>query len=244
MLDVAAEGIAEDDELHDREDHRHDDQHRAAPEPPQLAFDDRPGSRTIAHLRDHERAVGGRGFLQRVAQRTSGVVHEHIVERGALHGQRLNRDAASAPPLHQRHASSPVRWWRDAGTRARAGDIVRRRAAPRAGCPGVGHWEKLASSTFLLGIEAFSVIGESSAIELAVIDDGDAIAELVGFVHVVRRERTVRSRCALMRLSISQTATREPDRGRWSARRERKCAARAPDRARSRRGAACRPRDS
>src|SRR3954470_8846613 len=42
VLDVAAERIPEDDQLHDRERHRHGDQHRTAPESPQLAFDDCP----------------------------------------------------------------------------------------------------------------------------------------------------------------------------------------------------------
>ena len=42
MLDVAPEGVAQHDELYDRKDHRHDDEHRAAPEPPQLALDDGP----------------------------------------------------------------------------------------------------------------------------------------------------------------------------------------------------------
>ena len=40
VLDVAAEGVAEDAELDDRQHHRHDDQHRAAAESAQLAFDD------------------------------------------------------------------------------------------------------------------------------------------------------------------------------------------------------------
>src|SRR5699024_4345285 len=44
VLDVAAERIAEHDELRQREDHRHDDQHRTAAETPQLALDDGPGS--------------------------------------------------------------------------------------------------------------------------------------------------------------------------------------------------------
>jgi hypothetical protein len=44
MLDVPAECIAEDDQLCEREDHRHDDQHRTPAEAPQLAFDDGPGA--------------------------------------------------------------------------------------------------------------------------------------------------------------------------------------------------------
>ena len=41
VLDVAAEGIAEHDQLDERHDHRHDDQHRAPFESPQFAFDNR-----------------------------------------------------------------------------------------------------------------------------------------------------------------------------------------------------------
>ena len=40
VLDVAAEGVAEDDQLDDREHHRHDDQHRTAAEAPHLTLDD------------------------------------------------------------------------------------------------------------------------------------------------------------------------------------------------------------
>ena len=42
VLDVAAESVAQHDELDDREDERHDDERRAAAEPPQLPLDDRP----------------------------------------------------------------------------------------------------------------------------------------------------------------------------------------------------------
>jgi hypothetical protein len=41
---VAAEGVAEHDQLHQWKDQRHDDQQRAAAETAQLAFDDRPGA--------------------------------------------------------------------------------------------------------------------------------------------------------------------------------------------------------
>jgi len=37
-----AERIAQDDELHERKDHRHDEQRRAAQEPAQVALDDGP----------------------------------------------------------------------------------------------------------------------------------------------------------------------------------------------------------
>ena len=68
VLDVAAERIAEDDQLHEREDHRHDDQQRAAPEPAHLTFDDRHGS-VHSGPPNHERTVHRRRRLQRVAQR-------------------------------------------------------------------------------------------------------------------------------------------------------------------------------
>src|SRR5262249_2809264 len=40
VLDVAAEGVTQHDQLNDRKDHRHHDDHRAAPKAPHLAFDD------------------------------------------------------------------------------------------------------------------------------------------------------------------------------------------------------------
>ena len=109
VLDVAAERVAEDDQLHEREHHRHDDQHRAAAEAPQLAFDDRPGALPMSASPQHERAVLRRRFLQRVAQRPARVVHEHVVERRALDRQRLHGDARAAPPLPSAPASSPAR---------------------------------------------------------------------------------------------------------------------------------------
>ena len=45
--------------------------------------------------------------------------------------------------------------------------------------------------------------------QLAVIDDGDAVAELVGFVHVMRGEENVRSDFSRRRRIISQTLVRE-----------------------------------
>ncbi len=48
VLDLPAEGVAEDDELHQRHEQRHDDERRAPPEAPQLAFDDGPGALHIA----------------------------------------------------------------------------------------------------------------------------------------------------------------------------------------------------
>jgi hypothetical protein len=42
MLDVAAKRVSENHQLRERKDHRRDDQHRAPPEAPQLAFDNGP----------------------------------------------------------------------------------------------------------------------------------------------------------------------------------------------------------
>ena len=107
----------------------------------------------------------GRRFLQRVAQRAAGVVHEHVVERRALHRQRLHGDAGRAAasisaivvagPLLRRDAEDVV-VRRDtlstSGQRARA-SLPSPAASPRSST----------SSTFLPGIDAFSFSGESSA---------------------------------------------------------------------------------
>ena len=42
VLDLAAKGVAEHDQLHQGHDHRNDDQRRAAPEAAEIAFDDGP----------------------------------------------------------------------------------------------------------------------------------------------------------------------------------------------------------
>ena len=57
------------------------------------------------------------------------------------------------------------------------------RAAPPK--PG-GTAEKLTSTVFLLGTDGLQLEGRVEGLQLAVVDDGDAVAELVGLVHVVR----------------------------------------------------------
>ena len=44
VLDFSAERVAENDQLHQRHDDGNDHEHRAAPEPPQVAFNDGPDS--------------------------------------------------------------------------------------------------------------------------------------------------------------------------------------------------------
>ena len=100
-------------------------------------------------------------------------------------------DVALRRRLHQRQSSSPARWPTRCGRRCPSlGHALDARAARSSVAPPVRRAtpEKLTSSTFLPGIDALSFSGESSAFELAVIDDRDAIAQLVGFVHVVRRD--------------------------------------------------------
>src|SRR5262245_26115244 len=62
---------------------------------------------TIAHVRftsappQHEGAVRGGGRLQLVTQRAPRVVHEDVVERRALHGERLHGDVGARGLLHE-----------------------------------------------------------------------------------------------------------------------------------------------
>src|SRR4249919_399608 len=51
---------------------------------------------------DDDRALGGGLLLQRVAKRTARVVHEDVVERGALHRQRFDGDVGRRGTLHHR----------------------------------------------------------------------------------------------------------------------------------------------
>ena len=92
VLHVAAERVAQNDELDEREQQRKDDEERAAPEPPQFALDDGPGAMhglLLSPLHD-EAEVARRALLQRVAQVMPRVMHEHVVQRRALHRQRLH----------------------------------------------------------------------------------------------------------------------------------------------------------
>ena len=61
-------------------------------------------------------------------------------------------------------------------------------------CQPGGALAKLTSSEFLPGIDAFELQRRIERLQLAVIDDGDAIAQLVGLVHVVRRDQNGRGR--------------------------------------------------
>ena len=116
VLHVPAEGVAQDHELHEREDHRDDDQRRAAAEAPHLAFDDGECALHEAYLppRTIDRALGRRLFLERVTKRPARVVHEHIVERRALYRQRLHGDAALRGGFHQRQCGGRAVVRRDA----------------------------------------------------------------------------------------------------------------------------------
>src|SRR4029079_6365594 len=58
--------------------------------------------RTSIATANDDRALGGGLLLQRVAKRTARVVHEDIVERGALHRQRLDGDVGRRGPFHHR----------------------------------------------------------------------------------------------------------------------------------------------
>ena len=79
-----------------------DDEHRAAAEPAELAFDDgEVRSMALAHRRCIS-ARRWRRLLQRVAQLAAGVVNEHVVERRALHRERLDGHAGSRGGLEER----------------------------------------------------------------------------------------------------------------------------------------------
>ena len=165
VLDVAAERVAEHDQLHDREDQRHDDQHRAAPEPPQLALDDGPGA---SHRSAPPRDEAGAVHRRRPAARRAG--------RGRCSARTRRRASCSAPTATATGAAAccadsisasrrrrSVDRWR-CGRRGRRRSRLRRTAGPAAApASRLATSAKLTSSTFLPGIDAFSFSGESSA---------------------------------------------------------------------------------
>ena len=96
VLELAAEGVAEDDELRERHDDGDDDERGAAAEAAQVAFND---GQDAVHVscsagRPYRRADVAGGGLQGVAQLVAGVMDEDVVERGALDGERGDGEPA------------------------------------------------------------------------------------------------------------------------------------------------------
>ncbi len=126
------------------------------------------------------------GGLQRVAQLMAGVMHEHIVERRALHGKRIHGRIGISRSFHQR----------DRGARAVVrGDpeniFIRfdlrhfgqrfQRLHPILRNAGKADFQDIFARD-----GGFQFQRRIERDEFSVIHDGDAVAELVGFVHVVR----------------------------------------------------------
>ena len=87
VMDFPAKGVSQDHQLHDGHDHRYQDERGAAHKLAQVAFHQCPDSIHDVlplHLRIKE---WGYRILQGVAQLPAGVMHEYIVERGALNGK-------------------------------------------------------------------------------------------------------------------------------------------------------------
>ena len=163
VLDVAAEGVAEHDQLHEREDHRHDDQHRAAPEAPQLAFDDGQGSYAWLSPPAIMNGTVLRPTAPAARRAARGRCSARTRRPASCSGPTATDGDAGCAAAPSAPASSPGR------CRRRAGRRRRRRHASTSGsvaalCPVGGVVEKLTSSMFLPGIDAFSFSGESSAI--------------------------------------------------------------------------------
>ena len=113
--------------------------------------------------------------------------------------------------------------------------------AASASCQSAGAPENSASTTSLPGNAVLEPRGRVQRGQLAVIHDGDAVAQLVGLVHVVRGQQNRQARLLLELLESSPRRwCARPDRGPWSARRERESSANAPARARFPAAAACR----
>ena len=126
----------------------------------------------------------------RISQVPPGQRHEHVLERRAVGGQLGQR-----PALRARAAPSR------AGTAWCSSDVVSRpcgpslphassrRAAPAARRSTAPSPSSANSTTCSAPSDAISSRGVSERDDPAVIDDGHAVAQRLGFVHVVRREQ-------------------------------------------------------
>src|SRR5689334_14235819 len=74
-------------------------------------------TRFMSRPPDHERTVLRRGFLQRVAKCPPCVVHEDIIECGALNSERVHADADELGLLHERQRGHRTVGRRDAEDR-------------------------------------------------------------------------------------------------------------------------------
>ena len=154
----------------------------------------------------------------------AGVVDEDVVERRALHRQRRDGDAGlRAPPPSAprwcagRCASEMRKTWSSACTSATSGSASQRLR------PAGRHLGEADLEDVLAGDRRLQLERRIERDQLAVIDDGDAVAELVGLVHVVGGDQDGQVALALEARRASPRRRRaRPGRGRWSARRGRR----------------------
>ena len=130
-----------------------------------------------------------RRVLQRVPEPAARVVHEHVVERRALHRERLDRDAGGRRHLEKRARSSPVRCWCVMRNTASCRDTPSTcGSASRRACQPSGTAENVTSSRLRPGNRRLQHRRRIERLQLAMVHDRDVVAEPVGLVHVVRRD--------------------------------------------------------
>ena len=145
-----------------------------------------------------------------VAQCAAGVMQKHVVERGALHRHAPHRDALRRAPDPSARRAMPGHCRVEmcnrpscSFTSATSGSF--RTCSIQSG----GASENSASTTSVASNAVFQVRGRIERGELAVVHDGDAMAQLVGFVHVVRGKQNRQAIVPADFRIISQTFVRE-----------------------------------
>src|ERR1700728_167222 len=140
----------------------------------------------------------GVGFLQFVAQRSSRVVHEAIIQRCVLHRERLQRNSSrdghfdefgccprTTAGENSKHTCTLALHGRDVVERAQALLPIVRRILEL-------HFNHVRSRH-----ARFQSHWRVESDELAVVDNGDAVAQSVSLVHVVSRDQNCKLPLAL-----------------------------------------------
>jgi hypothetical protein len=114
-------------------------------------------------------------------------MQKNIVKRGALHAHFFDLDVSRARQIHQgRHSCGTV--VRDDVNRAIAvSDVGNMRQGTKLRIPVARHVAEFGFHRVVAGHAVLQFHGRIERGEFAVVHDGDAVAELVSFVHVVRR---------------------------------------------------------
>ena len=213
VLDIAAEGVAQDDQLHQRQHQRGEEQRRAAAELAHVALDQ--GQSSLHRGPPFFRSAGGNGGFGHLRQPVAGVMQEYVVQAGGLHRQAFQLELVLARQLDQLLRRSRAAVARDAigGRAQRAHRLDRRQRLQVGGAVGqIGLELQLDAAG--AGHRGFQRHRRVQRHDAAAVDDRDPVAEAVGLVHVMRGEK---ERAALLGAQMRDHLPHRNARGRVEA---------------------------